>query len=124
MLTTVRKLLSRNGVRSSGAIRGLSTGAIDVHTHMYLPSYMDVLKKRTEIPRVVTVEGQDRLVILPGEDDELTTATGRPIGREYWDVKAKLEYMDMHNIETSIVSLANPWLTFWRVKLLLLWHKS
>lgn len=98
----------------AGAPRAFSTGggAIDVHTHMYLPSYMEVLKKRTEIPRVVTVEGQDRLVILPGEDDEVTTATGRPIGREYWDVKAKLEYMDMHNIETSIISLANPWLDF------------
>ena len=111
-----RALLKRtaSAPRSAG-VRAFSTGgsgAIDVHTHMYLPSYMEVLKKRTEIPRVVTVEGQDRLVILPGEDDEVTTATGRPIGREYWDVKAKLEYMDMHNIDTSIISLANPWLDF------------
>jgi len=102
-------------VAGKGAVRmmsGKQVGAIDVHTHMYLPSYMDVLRKRTEIPRVITVQGQDRLVILPGEDAEITTATGRPIGREYWDIKAKLQYMDKHGIEKSIVSLANPWLDF------------
>jgi predicted TIM-barrel fold metal-dependent hydrolase len=98
--------------RAPAARRLMSTGAIDVHTHMYLPSYMEVLRKRTEIPRVLTINGEDRLVILPGEDDEITTSTGRPIGREYWDVKAKLEYMDTHNIDTSIISLANPWLDF------------
>jgi predicted TIM-barrel fold metal-dependent hydrolase len=98
--------------RGSQLGRAMSTGAIDVHTHMYLPSYMDVLRKRTEVPRVLTIGGEDRLVILPGEDDEITTSTGRPIGREYWDVKAKLEYMDKHNIQTSVVSLANPWLDF------------
>jgi len=87
-------------------------GAIDVHTHMYLPSYMDVLRKRTEIPRVVHVGGEDRLIILPGEDAELTTSSGRPIGREYWDVAAKLKFMDVHGIEKSVVSLANPWLDF------------
>lgn len=86
--------------------------AIDVHTHMYLPSYMNVLRKRTEIPRVINVGGEDRLVILPGEDAEITTSTGRPIGREYWDVDAKLKFMDMHGIEQSVVSLANPWLDF------------
>ena len=105
------KRLIQSAVRPA-CTRALSTGAIDVHTHMYLPSYMEVLRKRTEVPRVLSVGGEDRLVILPGEDDEISTSTGRPIGREYWDVKAKIEYMDMHGIETSIVSLANPWLDF------------
>jgi predicted TIM-barrel fold metal-dependent hydrolase len=80
---------------------------------MYLPSYMNVLRKRTEIPRVITSpSGEDRLVILPGEDAESTTSAGRPIGREYYDVEAKLQFMDLHGIETSVVSLANPWLDF------------
>lgn len=86
--------------------------SIDTHTHMYLPGYMNILRKRTDIPRVSTIDGSDRLIILPGEDTEGTTAIGRPIGREYWDVKAKLHYMDQHHIEKSVISLANPWLDF------------
>lgn len=114
MLARAHQTVARLAVRQCASTRSLSTGpsAIDVHTHMYLPSYMSVLEKRTEIPRVVKVGGEPRLVILPGEDDEITTSTGRPIGREYWDVTAKLQYMDMHNIEKSIISLANPWLDF------------
>lgn len=79
---------------------------------MYLPGYMNILRKRSDIPRVQTINGDDRLIILPGEDDEKTTAVGRPIGREYWDVQAKLKYMDQHKIDKSVVSLANPWLDF------------
>lgn len=86
--------------------------AVDVHTHMYTPKYMNILKKRTEIPRVITVGGEDRLVILPGEDKEITTTTGRPIGKEYWDVNAKLQFMKIHGIQKSVISLANPWLDF------------
>ena len=66
--------------------------SIDCHTHMYTPLYMDILRKRQDIPRVATIGGTDRLIILPGEDKELTTSSGRPIGREYWDVAAKLRY--------------------------------
>ena len=92
--------------------RGVRNVSIDVHTHMYTPKYMDILKKRTDIPRVITVAGQDRLVILPGEDKEITTSTGRPIGHEYWNVDAKLKFMETHNISKSVISLANPWLDF------------
>ncbi len=56
--------------------------------------------------------GQDRLIILPGEDTEGTTAVGRPIGKEYFDTAAKIAFMDTHNIGQSIISLANPWLDF------------
>lgn len=85
---------------------------IDVHTHMYTPKYMAILQKRTEIPKVRTIEGQDRLIILPGEENEKTTLAGRPIGREYFSVDTKIAYMDRHNISHSIISLANPWLDF------------
>lgn len=86
--------------------------AIDCHTHMYLPKYMNILRKRVDIPRVVQVNDIDRLVILPGEDNNSSTSKGRPIGREYWDVSAKIKYMDIHGIEKSVISLANPWLDF------------
>lgn len=92
--------------------KGVRRMSIDVHTHMYTPKYMDILKKRTEIPRVITVGGEDRLVILPGEDKEITTSTGRPIGQEYWNVDVKLQFMEKHRIAKSVISLANPWLDF------------
>lgn len=89
-----------------------NSSLIDIHTHMYTPKYMNILKSRTEIPKVLTINNEDRLVILPGEEEEKTTTIGRPIGREYWSVEAKLQYMSNHNISHSIISLANPWLDF------------
>ncbi|RUS26739.1 putative 2-amino-3-carboxymuconate-6-semialdehyde decarboxylase [Jimgerdemannia flammicorona] len=86
---------------------------VDVHTHVYLPRYMDLLRSRAEVPRVILDDlGQDRLVILPGEDKESSTKRGRPIGDEYWSMKRKLEFMDLHGIDVSVISLANPWLDF------------
>ena len=81
---------------------------IDVHTHMYYPKYMNLLRKRTNIPKIIkTYDNEERLVILPNENN-----IGRPIGREYWDVNEKIKFMDNHNIDVSIISLANPWLDF------------
>jgi predicted TIM-barrel fold metal-dependent hydrolase len=85
---------------------------IDVHTHMYTPKYMKILQSRTEIPKVVIVNGENRLVILPDEEKEKTTTIGRPIGKEYFSVETKLQYMDHHSISQSVISLANPWLDF------------
>jgi hypothetical protein len=73
---------------------------------------MDILRARSDVPYVRMVNDSNRLVILPGEDKEGTTAIGRPIGKEYYDVESKLRYMDMHGIQTSCISLANPWLDF------------
>ncbi|KXS09457.1 amidohydrolase 2 [Gonapodya prolifera JEL478] len=91
----------------------LSGPTVDVHTHVYLPSYIDYLRSRKEVPRIFRAEsGEDRLVILPGEDKDSSTAKGRPIGKEYYDVDTKLEFMDVHKIDASVISLANPWLDF------------
>jgi predicted TIM-barrel fold metal-dependent hydrolase len=90
----------------------VATRLVDVHTHMYTPKYMNILRSRTDIPKVRTVDGEDRLIILPGEESETTTKVGRPIGKEYWNVDTKIAYMDKHHISHSIVSLANPWLDF------------
>ncbi len=70
------------------------------------------MRARKEVPVVRKFDGQDRLIILPGEDIEGTTAVGRPIGAEYFDISKKLQFMDTHNIGQSIISLANPWLDF------------
>jgi aminocarboxymuconate-semialdehyde decarboxylase len=86
--------------------------AIDVHTHVYPHRYIALLRARTTVPRIVTRDGQDRMLILPGEDTDGTTATGRPIGSEYWDIARKLAFMDRHGIAVSVISPANPWLDF------------
>ena len=84
---------------------------VDVHTHMYPPVYMNLLRARNKVPYVFSDDSSagDRLVILPAEDTA-STSRGRPIGPEYYDVKEKLAFMEKHGIDISIVSLANPWL--------------
>jgi len=51
---------------------------IDLHSHLYLPKYMEILRERSDIPLVTK---DNRLVILPNE-----TSLGRPIGEEYVSV--------------------------------------
>jgi aminocarboxymuconate-semialdehyde decarboxylase len=92
---------------------GFSGGlAIDVHSHVYPGRYVSLLRARDAVPRIVTRDGQDRMLILPGEDADASTSVGRPIGSEYWDGARKLLFMDRHGIAVSVVSPANPWLDF------------
>jgi aminocarboxymuconate-semialdehyde decarboxylase len=98
--------------------------SVDVHSHVYLPRYMDMLRLRAAsraIPYVVPRAGSsatggqptaERMIILPGEDAEKSTTAGRPLGPEYYDMARKLAFMDRHAIRASVVSLANPWLDF------------
>ncbi|KAK5167704.1 uncharacterized protein LTR77_007403 [Saxophila tyrrhenica] len=76
-------------------------------------AYMDLLRSRNEVPYVRSFPDNpaagDRLVILPAEDTA-STSRGRPIGPEYFDVNEKLAFMDVHGIDVSVISLANPWL--------------
>lgn len=86
--------------------------AIDIHTHVYPERYVALLRARHAVPRIVSRNGQDRMLILPGEDADGSTAAGRPIGSEYWDRDRKLAFMDRHGIAVSVLSPANPWLDF------------
>ncbi|KAF3910891.1 hypothetical protein ABW20_dc0107694 [Dactylellina cionopaga] len=89
---------------------------VDVHTHVYPPQYVSILKTRSKVPYIRDTEPgkPSRLIILPGEDDPSneSTAKGRPIGGEYYDINKKIEFMDLHGIDISVISLANPWLDF------------
>ncbi|KIM46356.1 hypothetical protein M413DRAFT_17032 [Hebeloma cylindrosporum] len=85
---------------------------VDIHTHVYLPRYASLLKSRTSVPLIrsrTTPQGvtEDRLLILDHEP-----SGGRPVGAQYWDRQEKLNFMDKHGIDISIVSTANPWLDF------------
>jgi aminocarboxymuconate-semialdehyde decarboxylase len=90
---------------------------VDIHTHMYPPPYINLLKSRHSVPciRSFSDDPSDlRLIILPGEDSPTNSSTsrGRPVGPEYWNVDHKIAFMDRHGISTSVLSLANPWLDF------------
>lgn len=84
---------------------------VDIHTHVYPPSYVKLLKTRSSIPYIRSFPPSEdlRLVILPAEDTE-STSRGRPVGPEYYDITKKIEFMDLHSIDISVISLANPWL--------------
>ncbi|KAG6612640.1 uracil-5-carboxylate decarboxylase [Phytophthora cinnamomi] len=114
MPRALSKLLASQGKAS---VRDLD--AVDLHTHVYLPRYMDILRARKDVPFVRPGVGGERLIILPAEQQQLEQqqqpggiSAGRPIGGEYWDASNKLCYMDRHGIRTSVLSLANPWLDF------------
>jgi aminocarboxymuconate-semialdehyde decarboxylase len=90
----------------------LSLPLIDVHTHMYLPRYVALLRQRRQIPRIVPRERGERLIILPDEEADTSTSAGRPIGGEFYEASRKIAFMDKHGIAVSVVSSANPWIDF------------
>ncbi|RDB22748.1 2-amino-3-carboxymuconate-6-semialdehyde decarboxylase [Hypsizygus marmoreus] len=85
---------------------------VDIHTHVYLPRYASLLRSRTSVPFIRSSTSRDgkldeRLLILDHEP-----SGGRPVGPQYWDRDEKLQFMDKHGIDVSVVSTANPWLDF------------
>lgn len=93
---------------------------IDIHTHIYPPSYLSLLRARTKVPYIHDPDpgssgGEPlRLIILSSDDSPSTPPAqrGRPIDASYTDINVKLEFMRRHGISTSVISLANPWLDF------------
>lgn len=48
---------------------------VDIHTHCYLPRYVQFLRARSQAPRIFTRGAEDRLLILQDEPP-----AGRPVG--------------------------------------------
>lgn len=82
---------------------------IDVHCHLYPLEYIRLLEKRQTIPRVINRNGEREFLIFP-EEDGLDGVGGRPMGSEYFNLELKLKSMDAMGIDTSVISLGNPWL--------------
>ena len=80
---------------------------VDIHSHLYPAWFLDLLRRRDEIPRVVAEGGAERLLLFttPGG-----AGSGPLLTDDYTSVDAKLAFMDRHGIDRSIVSLGNPWL--------------
>lgn len=89
---------------------------VDVHTHIYPPSYVALLSSRNTVPYIHRPsDGSDpRLIILASDDDPSRPLPqrGRPIDSTYSSWDRKRSFMRRHGITHSIVSLANPWLDF------------
>ncbi|KAL4751986.1 hypothetical protein BDW72DRAFT_79900 [Aspergillus terricola var. indicus] len=89
---------------------------VDIHTHVYPPAYMQMLRGRKTVPYVHDPSNnQDpRLIILSSDDDPSIPLDqrGRPVDSSYWDINVKLSFMRQHGINCSVISLANPWLDF------------
>ena len=96
----------------------MPSSLIDVHTHIYPPSYLALLRSRKTVPYLYDDEAKPnlppRLIILPSDDDESLPSIqrGRPMDSTFSSIHHKLQFMDRHSIACSVISLANPWLDF------------
>jgi predicted TIM-barrel fold metal-dependent hydrolase len=79
---------------------------IDSHSHLYSQSYMELLRSRTERPRIDMRDGASHFVIFPEEE----TNGGRLMEAPMWSLEEKLAAMDRGGFDRSVVSLGNPWL--------------
>lgn len=87
----------------------MTSPVIDAHSHLYPRSYVELLKARDRLPRIVGEQGDERFIIFANEEGPGGTG-GRPIDPTYWDLGEKLAFMDRHGIDRSVVGLGNPWL--------------
>jgi predicted TIM-barrel fold metal-dependent hydrolase len=88
---------------------------VDVHTHIYPLCYIELLSSRKQVPYIHKPgTAEPRLIILPSDDDTSKPAEmrGRPIDASYSSWDAKRTFMNLHGIDISVISLANPWLDF------------
>lgn len=94
----------------------MSYPVVDIHTHVYPPTYLEMLKGRKKVPYVhdPSSGGPSRLIILSSDDNPSTPQDerGRPVDSSYTNISVKLDFMRRHGITTSVISLANPWLDF------------
>ncbi|KAL8693230.1 MAG: hypothetical protein Q9218_001903 [Villophora microphyllina] len=97
---------------------------VDVHTHIYPPTYLALLSSRDTPPLLHRPESTGdnpapppRLIILPSDAPSANpqadpSTLGRPLTEDYSSVAHILQFMNQHCIRTSVLSLANPWLDF------------
>ncbi|KAJ9602871.1 hypothetical protein H2200_012651 [Cladophialophora chaetospira] len=94
---------------------------VDIHTHMYPPSYIKLLSSRTTVPYIYqpteadnSPDSDPRLIILASDDDPSRpkASRGRPVDSTYSSFDQKRSFMKRHGISCSVISLANPWLDF------------
>lgn len=83
---------------------------IDIHSHIYPREYLDLLAGRDTVPYVQKKSDGEHFVIFADEERELGAT--RPMTPDFYDIGAKLAFMDRSGIDQSVISLGNPWLDF------------
>jgi aminocarboxymuconate-semialdehyde decarboxylase len=79
---------------------------VDAHTHLYPRWYLDRLRDHDGLPRLRGTPGAERLVMFAGEGPD----GGRPIDESYWEVEAKVSFLEREGLDQALVSMGNPWL--------------
>lgn len=82
---------------------------VDIHSHLYPAWFIDRFRDRDDVPRVVEEEGGDRFLLFETEDGK---SSGPLLTADYTTIEAKVDFMDRHDIDCSVVSLGNPWFEF------------
>lgn len=80
---------------------------VDIHSHLYPAWFVDRFRARIDVPRVVGEDDGDRFLLFATEDGD---ASGPLLTEDYTTLEAKLDFMQRHGIDLSLVSLGNPWL--------------
>lgn len=91
---------------------------VDIHTHMYPPTYVAMLESRRSIPlvRAFPSAPEPRLILLESgarslkraKADAAAASPGRPLTSHYTSLDQKMHFMDTYRIDVSVLSLANP----------------
>lgn len=76
---------------------------IDIHSHIYPASWIALLRSRNAPPCIDS--DANTLVNRPG-------VTGNPLLSSLYDIATKIQFMDEHGVDISVLSRGNPWLEF------------
>jgi aminocarboxymuconate-semialdehyde decarboxylase len=76
---------------------------VDIHSHLYPTAWISLLRSRNT-PPYIDVDA-NALINRPG-------VTGKPLLPNLYDISTKIDFMDKHGIDISVLSLGNPWLDF------------
>jgi aminocarboxymuconate-semialdehyde decarboxylase len=90
-------------VRSKITMSTRSPVVVDIHSHLYPASWISLLRSRHATPYIDSKA--NTLVNRPG-------VIGKPLLANLHDVSTKIQFMDQHGIDVSVLSLGNPWLDF------------
>lgn len=89
-------------MRVTGSVaRGL---LVDVHSHVYTPRLVELLRKRSSPPCISSTDGQETLRTSRDNGE----GKGSAFGPQFWQRSSKVAFMDRHRIDASIVSVADP----------------
>lgn len=81
---------------------------MDVHSHIYTPRLVELLRRRASPPCISSTDDQETL-----RDSRVNgEGKGSAFGPQCWQRSNKVAFMDRHRIDASIVSVADPWLDF------------